>query len=196
MEVMRTALIFSVLLACVAATSSCSSDVRAHTASLSTAPFASYHTFSFDSSEGAPGGYMMAPGSLDVQNRMKPLITSALENKGYSLSSARGDFVVLYGSGRRQAQAEHVRNPYELSLEEDEPTDFVEGAIIIDVFDGMNGGQIWHGSARTEINPDKIDDALLAKSVGDVLAKFPRATTVATPVAQNVIPPTRRPIVR
>jgi hypothetical protein len=193
---MRTSLIFSVLLACVAATSSCSSGVRAHSASLSTAPFASYHTFSFDSTEGAPGGYVMSPTSLAVQNRMKPLITSALENKGYSLSTYRGDFVVRYGVGRRRAQAEHVRDPYQMSLEEDEPTDFVEGAMIIDVFDGANGGQIWHGSARTEINTDKLDDTLLAKSVGDVLVKFPTATRVAAPVALNVIPPTRRPIVR
>jgi hypothetical protein len=180
---MRPTLLFVIAIACAASAPACSQGVRAHTASLQTAPFGSYHTFSFASTEGAPGGYVMSPASLQIQNRMQPLITSALENKGYSLSPAQGDFVVRYGSGRRVAEADHVRNPYQLSLEEDEPTDFVEGAIVIDVFDGKNGGQVWHGSARTEINPDKVEQGLLVKSVDDVLAKFPRATSVATPVA-------------
>ncbi len=179
---MRTPTLFAIVIACATSTA-CSQGVRAHTASLSTAPFASYHTFSFDGSEGAPGGYVMTPASLQILKRMQPMITYELENKGYSLSSGRGDFVVRFGSGRRIAQADHVRNQYQLSLEEDEPTDFVEGAIIIDMFDGASGGQVWHGSARTEINPDKIDPKQLMKTIDDVLEKYPHATSTTTPVA-------------
>jgi hypothetical protein len=181
---MRTPILFAVALACAASTSACSQGVRAHSASLSTAPFASYHTFSIEGSEGAPGGYVMSPASLHVLKRMQPIIAYELENKGYSQTPTHGDFVVRFGSGRRVAQAEHVRDPYQLSLEEDEPTDFVEGAIIIDMFDGVNGGQIWHGSARTEINPDKVDQKQLVNAIDDVLKKFPHATSSnATPVA-------------
>lgn len=181
---MRTPILFAIAIACAASTSACSQGVRAHTASLSTAPFASYHTFSFEGSEGAPGGYVMSPASLQVVKRMQPIITFELENKGYLQSPAHGDFVVRFGSGRRVAEADHVRNQYQLSLEEDEPTDFVEGSIVIDMFDGASGGQIWHGSARTEINPDKIDQKKLVDSIDDVLKKFPHATpSNATPVA-------------
>jgi Domain of unknown function (DUF4136) len=180
-----TSLFFSISLACSAVVVSCRPSVHAHSASLPTAPFASYHTFSFDAAEGAPGGYTTSPSSADIQNKMKPLIASALQNKGYSLSTTKGDFVVRYGSGRRNAKADHVRDSYNLSLEEDEPTDFVEGALVIDAFDGSNDGQIWHGSARTEINPDKVDDSLLAKSVDDVIAKFPAAVAVASPASSQ-----------
>ncbi|MEO8876618.1 MAG: DUF4136 domain-containing protein [Polyangiaceae bacterium] len=180
-------MLVSAALASAASVVGCESGagVRAHASSLPTAPFASYHTFSFDSSDGAPGGYKTSASSAEIQDRMKPMIAAELQKKGYSPATAKGDFVIRFGSGRRNVQVPHSSSSSQLDsfMEEDESKDFVEGAIIVNAFDGANDGQIWHGSARTEINPHHVDDALLAKSIAEVLVKFPVASPSAAPAA-------------
>ena len=182
-------LFVSAALASAPFVTACGSAVNSHVSVLPTAPFARYRTFSFESGEGAPGGYKTSAASAGIQSRMKPLITAALEKKGYSQAPGKGDFVIRFGSGRRDASVErHEPSPHLSSfMEEDETQDFVEGALVIDAFDGSNDGQIWHGSARTEINPGHVDDALLAKSVDEVLAKFPAAAGGAS--ASGAAPP-------
>ena len=155
----------------------CVQPVGVHTASLKTAPFGSYRTFSLADPEGPPEGYKMSPRSAQVQRRLRPLIEAELQAKGYSLATGKGDFVVAYGSGRREVSIRHPqRAPWS---DEDENEDFVEGSVVIDVFDGSNDGQVWHGATRAQIDPDKIDQAQLERTVRLLLATYPAARVSA-----------------
>jgi hypothetical protein len=159
----------------VAGLVACVQPVGVHTASLPTAPFGRYHTFSFADPEGAPEGYKMSPRSEEVQRRLKPLLVAVLQQKGYTLATGKGDLVLAYGSGRRERVIQHS-DPSHDWLDEDEEDDFTEGSIVLDVFDGSNDGQVWHGATRAGINPDRIDQAQLERSVRRLLAKYPSAS--------------------
>jgi hypothetical protein len=153
------------------------SPVRTHTASLSTASFSQYRTFSFGTDEASPAGFKSTPRTAEVERRMLPLITAVLQEKGYAPAEAgkKGDVVVAIASGSRKG----IKRPAQVTrgaadgMADDEEEDFTEGAIVIDMFDGANDGQVWHGAGRAEVNPDKIDDQLLQRAVREVLATFP-----------------------
>ncbi len=154
------------------------SPVRSHSAGLATAPFPSYRTFSFGTDEGSPAGFKSTPRTAEVERRMLPLIAAVLQEKGYAPAEAgkKGDVVVACASGQRKG----IKRPTQSSthgaadgLSEDEEEDFVEGGIVIDMFDGTNDGQVWHGAARAEVDPEKINDELLQRAVREVLAPFP-----------------------
>lgn len=162
------------------------SPVQAHSASLASAPFPQYQTFSFGGPEASPKGFKRSPRTAEVEKRMHPLITTVLEEKGYAAAEAgkKGDVVVACASGSRKGikrPAQGTRGAAD-GLGSDEEADFVEGAIVIDMFDGASDGAVWHGTARAEVNPDKIDDQLLQRAVREVLAPFP-AHTAAAPQA-------------
>jgi Domain of unknown function (DUF4136) len=163
----------------------CARPVEVHSATLLTAPFGKYHTFSFAAPEGAPEGYQLSPRSAEVQRRLRPLLVAALQEKGYTLAAGKGDFVVAYGSGRRDRVIRHPERSYDW-LDEDEEDDFIEGSIVLDVFDGANDGQVWHGASRAGINPDRIDEAQLGRTVRMLLANYPSATS--TPLSARDVP--------
>lgn len=164
-------------LVCLAPVVGGCSPVRSHSAGLATAPFPQYRTFSFGTDEGSPAGFKSTPRTAEVERRMLPLIAAVLQEKGYAPAEAgkKGDVVVAYASGQRKG----IKRPAQSSrgaadgLAEDEEADFVEGGLVIDMFDGTNDGQVWHGAARAEVDPDKIDDELLQRAVREVLAPFP-----------------------
>lgn len=54
-----------------------------------------------------------------------------------------------------------------------EDRDLVEGAFVIDAFDGETGTLVWHGSAHSEINPSTIDRERLRRAVESMLGSFP-----------------------
>lgn len=154
------------------------SPVRSHSAALATAPFPQYRTFSFGTDEASPAGFKSTPRTAEVERRMVPVITAVLQEKGYAAAEAgkKGDVVIACASGARKG----IKRPASSSthgaadgLSDDEEDDFVEGAIVIDMFDGTNDGQVWHGAARAQVDPDKIDDELLQRAVREVLAPFP-----------------------
>jgi hypothetical protein len=189
---MRPALSFllSVLLAAGAVElTACTRPVTVHNASLPTAPFAKYRTFSFGDPEGSPQGYKVSPRSAEVQRRLKPIITAVFQEKGYSLATGKGDFVIAYGSGRRDAAILHRARSHD-GMEEDEEDDFVEGSIVLDVFDGLNDGQVWHGATLAGINPEHVDPVQLERSVKLLLARYPSATIHAT---EGMVTPPPRP---
>jgi hypothetical protein len=160
------ALLFIALTAC--------SDVASHGEFVPAAPYTEFHTFSFATAEASPDGYHPSHHTADVLERMKPLIASAMERKGYSAStSGPGDIVISFGAGRREVE-EHHRLPPRLADavgEDFEDHDFREGGIVIDAFDRSNG-QIWHGAARAPIareDPPKH----LQEMIDAALARFP-----------------------
>lgn len=140
--------------------------------------FSGYHTFALGiGGEGPPRGYETSPRYAAVQERLAPLITAALREKGYTLTSGHPDFFVLFGSGRRRVADHQTSDDVGGNgwLPVDENADLVEGAVVIDAFDGATTQQIWHGASQTRIDPDHLDDARLQKSVADLIAAFPPA---------------------
>ena len=175
------------LLACrnaVALTACTTEAPRVHSASLATAPFGQYRTFSFGGPAAAPDETHVTTHSSEVRHRAREAITASLSAKGYVLAG-KGDFTVMYGTGR--ADENFVRRPSHADwLDENEDEDFTVGALVIDVFDGSNGGQVWHGASRIEVDPNKVDANLVQRSVQDILAQFPNARRAPVIVARTL----------
>jgi hypothetical protein len=171
-----TALLSS--MACIACLTAACDAVTVHAATNPAASFDRYRTFSFGAPEDPPRGYLASPLSAEVRARVQPLITAAIHQKGYATASEKGDLVIQFGSGRRVVHVEktQVREGDQSLMQEPHfEYDVVEGSLVIDAFDATNGVRVWHGSSRSEINPDRVDEALLQTSVTELLASFPSA---------------------
>jgi len=144
-----------------------------HAATNPAASFDAYRSFSFGSAEGARGGYPMPARSVEVQRRLQPLIAAMLTQKGYVPATGKGDLSIQFGSGLRDVSSPETRDLAGGWLPDDENADFVEGSLVIDAFDGAGGNRVWHGAMRANINPDRIDDVQLQRSVQDLLSLFP-----------------------
>ncbi|HEY1954228.1 MAG TPA: DUF4136 domain-containing protein [Polyangiaceae bacterium] len=170
MAILRTSFVATVL---GLAAAHCS-PTQAHGEFVPAAPYHELATFSFASNEGPPGGYRLSARSLVVEE-MKPLVAAELIRRGYvQAPDGEGDVIVACGAGRRDA-TRHVRLSWRITSltgEALEDQDFVEGGVVIDAFD-KSGGQIWHGAARTPIDPMKPSEARLRAAVAAALARFP-----------------------
>jgi hypothetical protein len=152
----------------------CVEPLSIHTAKNPTASFAQYRAFSFGPAEGPPRGYQVSSRAAELQSRLRPLIAAALTQRGYA-ASPKGDFFVMFGSGKRTVAIHEESAVGGEWLPDDENADFVEGSLVIDVFDGATGGRVWHGAGQAKIDPDHIDDALLQRTVAELVAAFPMA---------------------
>jgi Domain of unknown function (DUF4136) len=182
----RSGFILAAILTCgsVASLAACTSEApRVHSAGLTTAPFEQYRTFSFGPEEAAPGETHATSKSTEVRGRARDAITTALAAKGYVLAEQKSDFIVMYGTGR--AEEKFIRRSSHTDwLDENEDEDFTVGALVIDIFDGANGGQVWHGASRIEVDSNKVDPNLVLRSVQDILARFPNARREPIKVAR------------
>lgn len=170
----RLALLVLSLTCASLAVVACDEPIAVHTATNPAASFDQYQTFSFGSAEAPPSGYSKLPRSTEVERRVEPLLATALEKRGYvPASSGKSDLVILFGSGLRTVVDHEVSEVGQDWLPDDESGDFVEGSLVVDAFDGRNGSRVWHGASRAEINPAHVDDALLEKTVSDLLQTFP-----------------------
>ena len=169
---------------CVVACSESLPPPAIHTAAAPYAPFGRYRTFSFAAPQGAPDGYTLTPRSIEVQQKMKPLIAAALRDKGYVEVGEGGDFLVTHGAGRRDAKGTRKlsRRAVALMGETEQETSFLEGSLVIDVYDRLTGEQVWHGAATAEINTSSINEQRLAETVQKVMAAFPAALRVPSPM--------------
>ena len=149
---------------------------QVHSAVNPAASFDHYRTFSLGPAEAAPAGYQGSPRSAEVRRRLTPVISAALAGKGYTEATGKGDLLVLFGSGRREVAIPQGSSSVTAEwLPDDEDTDFVEGALVIDVYDGATGVRVWHGASRASINPARPDDTHLDRSAMALLANFPSA---------------------
>ena len=167
----------AVALAALALSSSaCTASVQSHGDYLHTAPFASFHTFSFATAKAPPEGYEVTERSAQIVELMKPIVSEALVRKGYVAAPEGevGDVVVACAAGRRDTtKVRRVSRRQSLVTSEDtEERDFVEGGLVIDAFD-RSGGQVWHGASRTEIDPARPSLDSLRRAVGAALTRFP-----------------------
>jgi hypothetical protein len=79
------------------------------------------------------------------------------------------------GEGNVAGPAE-IATTYHGQLDQEE-MDLVEGAFVIDVFDRKTRELVWHGFARSEINPGPVDYDRVRRAAESVLASFPAAAT-------------------
>jgi Domain of unknown function (DUF4136) len=171
----------------------CTSAADIHTIQSPSAHFGSYRTFSFDLRETSPGGYAASPRSEDVRAHVRETTTLILRNRGYvEARSDPADLILRIEVGRREAAAPPtspiglqptypgyqmdylpVVPPYHGYFDV-ENQELVEGAIVIDAFEGRTHELLWHGFARSVITrPDKVDYDHLRRTVESVLASFP-----------------------
>jgi hypothetical protein len=153
--------------------------VDVHTFVFPSSDSTSRQTFSFGVTENAPGEYETSARGAEVQRRVRLLVVGFLENRGFVQKPDGADFIVRIASGRREREAPralplpHPKPTGPAWFDEHEEEDFVEGILVIDVLDGKDQQPLWHGAARVQINPDKIDDDLLKRATAKVLASFP-----------------------
>ncbi len=182
---MRPSLRFAVALSLMMfpASIGCSPSIHVHAVVNPSASFDRYRSFSFGRTEGAPAGYLMTPRAADVERRLEPLIADTLEQKGYlPASGRRGDIFILFGAGQRDTSIHEESSMGADWQPDDENADFVEGSLVVDVFDEATGKKIWHGASRADINnPDRINEPRLTRTVQQLLASFPAASTGAPP---------------
>ncbi len=169
-------------IACSAVPTAGCDQVTVHTVTNPAASFDHYRTFSFGSPEGPPRGYVVSPWSAEVRARVQPLIAAGLERKGYAVVPGKADLVIQFGSGRHvvHVQPTQVREgDQDLVQEPHFDYDVVEGSLVIDAVDATNGVRVWHGSGRADVDPDRVDETRLERSVTALLSAFPPAGTRA-----------------
>ena len=144
--------------------------------------FASYHTFAFGIAEAPHPGYEVTERSLEVQRRLQLAVKAALERRGLTETTGHADLVVQLSTGSgsgfwlRPSAGDSELN----RTGQGEPAPAL-GFIGINIYSGAAGTQVWQGSAFAEVDPMKIDDALLARGVEHMLQGFgsPKAESVA-----------------
>jgi hypothetical protein len=125
-----------------------------------------YRTFTFGAANPPATGYETTARSLEVQRRMTLLVRAWLEKRGYEQTSDSPELIVKISTGSGSVTNDDANwdGPSVRS-----PTGFIG----IDAYDSITGTAVWHGSASAEVDPERIDDSLLASGVEHMLADFP-----------------------
>jgi len=129
--------------------------------------FSDYRTFSFAPANSPAEGYEVTQRSIEVQERLAPLVKASLEKRGYAQTASGADLLIKVSAGTGELPGGKTQrgNP-------DEPAP--SGFIGIDAYDGHSGATVWHGSGQAELKPEQpIDEALLASGVERILMDFP-----------------------
>jgi hypothetical protein len=167
-----------IILALFGAATACStttSEPRHATASGMESPkadFTSYRTFSFAPANPPAAGYEVTPRSLEVQRRLAALVQASLENRGYSESAEGSDLLIKISTGYGEMPGDKTQRG---TPESPTPAGFIG----IDAYDSRTGATVWHGSGMAEVDPERIDDALLARGVEQMLVDFPAPKTAS-----------------
>lgn len=125
-----------------------------------------YGTFTFGAANPPAVGYDTTARSLEVQRRLTPLVRASLEKRGYLQTTDSPDLVIKISTGSGTAVGD--------GASWDGPSvQSATGFIGIDAYDRATGADVWHGSAVAVIDPERIDDLLLASGVERMLSGFP-----------------------
>lgn len=167
-------LLLCAAVACSTKTADRSTNV-ASTASPNVA-FGTYSTFSFGLSDQPRPGYEVTPRSLEVQRRLRPLVSEELRARGYADRANQGDLIVKLATGthapsRPNRGATELYGTYD-SSGGDPPK--ARGYIAINIYDAATGAAIWQGTATADVDAENIDDALLKAAVRRMLASLPK----------------------
>lgn len=160
-----TLALLGVMTACSASTSN-SPKASASGIASPRADFTKYQTFSFGPANQPAAGYTTTERSLEVQRKLASLVGNELLERGYQSSTGEADLVIKISTGSGLLAGEKVQrgNP---------AADAPAGFIGVDAYDSVTGASIWHGSAFAEIDPERINEQLLARGVEEMLASFP-----------------------
>ncbi|HXX69352.1 MAG TPA: DUF4136 domain-containing protein [Polyangiaceae bacterium] len=182
-----------VAIGCALAAVGCASTADIHTIKSPAAHFELYHSVAFDSERPPPpGDYSSSPQSADVWSHVKDTATHILQSRGYTLGEpGKTDLILRIEVGRRESTAPMtspiglqptypgyvpdylpVAPPYHGYFDQ-ESQELVEGAFVIDAFDGKSHELLWHGFSRAVIRPGQVNYADLQRHVESVLASFP-----------------------
>jgi hypothetical protein len=189
----RLVTISALLAGLFAASAGCSSAVEIHAIRSSDAHFERYRSVVFDLRPEAPGEYSSTQESPRARVYVALAAAQILESRGYTLTKGPPDLIVRIQTGRRIVGSTNMQLglstdvPYYLP-NYDAPVDppyhgyldrelqeLVEGAFVIDVFDGQTHKIVWHGFARGPVQPGSIDREKLRHATEAVLASFPAA---------------------
>jgi hypothetical protein len=109
-----------------------------------------------------------------VERRVRDLVAAELLRKGYAETGPDADLQVRISSGTAR---ENKPDPISTSGgTENEPHLITAGEVAIDAFDRATAQQVWHGTARAEIDPQQINEPALQTVVRRMLTPFPRRT--------------------
>lgn len=185
--------LFAVSLAtsAVAFTSGCSSALDVHTATTPNVGFERYRTFLFVPAEPAAANSVVSSRAAEVRAHIEEDVEASLKTLGYVPSTGQGaDFVVRIETGRRPLASgepaaplppvEQTEIPY-FGYLDDERQDLVEGAFVVDAFDGGTHRLLWHASAREVIDPSRANYDRLHRAVEKVMASFPARAAAVRP---------------
>jgi hypothetical protein len=126
-----------------------------------------YRTFMFGPANPPVDGYQTTERSLEVQRRIMPLVEASLAQRGYAPGQQDADLVIKISTGSGTLPGDGVQRG-------NASAQTAAGFIGIDAYDRATGSAVWHGTAFAEINPELIDNALLARGVERMLADFPK----------------------
>jgi hypothetical protein len=157
--------------ACQATTASVPGTSHVQTTSAEAAAFAPFRTFGFRLAEQPPSPYELSARSFEVEHRVHDLVAAELVGKGYTETGPDADLLVRISSG---TVGEDKPEPITTSGgNENEPQRITVGEVVVDAFDRGTGQQVWHGTARAEIDPQRINGPALQAAVQRMLTPFP-----------------------
>ena len=159
-----------------ALTSACQTQtpgLRVETVMSTEAPFSRYRSFSFGLADNPPTGFQVSSGSLDVENRLRPLVEGALARKGYAEDRAEADFVVRLGAGTAEVSDTDMQR---CTVDDyDCVGQSMHGlAVAIDMYDTATGAHVWHGATNLALARSRFDDELLNNIVATAFVELPR----------------------
>jgi hypothetical protein len=177
----RRALCLAFVLCLPWCASACAPAIDVHAITFPAADLSGYATFSFGTTNDTPPEYVASSRSTEVKRRVHLYVEAILAEKGYVQKlDGTGDFIVQIATGRREREElasvpplPHPRPTRPAWFEEHEEKELLEGILIIDALDGRTQAVVWHGAAHVELDPEKIDEALLKRATMKVLAAFP-----------------------
>ena len=169
----------------------CSPAIDVHTATSPNTTFERYHTFAFDPAGVESGNSGNSARSAEVRSHIVEDVQADLQSRGYAPATGpKADFVVRIETGRRPLATgepaqplppvEQTEIPY-FGFLDDERQDLVEGAFVVDAFDGETHRLLWHASAREVIDPTRANYDRLHSAVEKVMASFPARLATARP---------------
>jgi|HubBroStandDraft_4_1064222.scaffolds.fasta_scaffold203513_3 hypothetical protein len=147
-------------------------SLQVQSASAETASFTPFRTFGFRLAEVPPSPYQVSARSFEVERLAHDMVAAELVRKGYADAGANADFLVRISSGAATRYASTVMS----GSDEDRLQSVTTGEIVVDAFDRSTARQVWHGTARAEIDPRRIDEPELQAAVHQLLAPFPART--------------------
>jgi hypothetical protein len=142
-------------------------QVRTNSAVVSTV--AAYRTYSHETADQAPMGYLETALTPAVLEKVWQRVDVEMANKGYVLVPS-GELVVRISEGTRDVKEE----PKGRAAVQGAPSEHAKiQSLVIDIFDRNTEGHLFHGYARDEIHDSETNEARISEAVHDILQPVP-----------------------